>query len=113
MTRSLTFLGLFQFACLLIGFFALGIILKVSGYPEELPMIKWSPIAVFLRSHGLWLLALPAFWVTYAVYSSRRDKGFFSERTSIVIGVLLSGAIILTFLYAAIFPFSRVLLILP
>jgi hypothetical protein len=112
MSRLLTFLGLFQLACLLIGFFALGIILKVNGYPDESLMIRWSPFAIFLRSQGLWLLTAPALWVCYAVYSSHRDKGIFSERTSIAIGAAISGAIILSFLYAAIFPLSRVMLIL-
>lgn len=113
MPRSLMFLGILQIACLLVGFFALGIILKVSGYPEDLPMIRWSPLAIYLRTHGLWLLALPAVWVIYAVYSARSDKGVFSVKISIIVGFLLSAAIILSFLYAAIFPFSRVMHIVP
>lgn len=113
MSRTLTFLGIFQLVCLLIGFLALGIVLKVSGYPDDLPMIKWSPFATFLRAEGLWLLALPALWVIYAAYSSRRDKGVFSEQTSVLVGIILTGVIILSFLYAAIFPYSRVMLILP
>jgi hypothetical protein len=111
--RSLTFLGIFQIACLLIGFFALGIVLKLCGYPEGLPMTRWSPFAIFLRSHGLWLLVAPALWITYATYSSRVDQGIFSEKISILVGLVLSGAIILSFLYAAIFPFTRIMLVFP
>lgn len=113
MPRSLTFLGIFQLACLLIGFLALGIVLKMCGYPEEHPVIRWSPFAILLRSYGLWLILLPALWITYAVYSCRRDEGIFSKKISVLVGVVLSGAIILSFLYAAVFPFSRVMLVLP
>jgi hypothetical protein len=112
-SRLLVFLGLFQTACLVMGFFALGIILKVAGYPEGDPMIRWSPIAVFLRTQGLWLLVVPALWVCFAVYSSTRGKGVFSEGASVVAGIGISAAIILTFLYAAIFPFSRIALVVP
>lgn len=111
MTRAVTFLGIFQVACLLCGFLALGIVLKICGYPAEVPQVEWSPLAVFLRSYGLYFLVVPACWAVYASLSVRMNRGLLSEPPAMVLGILISCAILILFVYAAIFPFTRCLII--
>jgi hypothetical protein len=90
----------------IVGFFSIGIVLKMSGYPDAL-MVRWNPLAVFLREHGVWLLLLLVLWVAYATPSQRFDRGFFTYRIAIVIGVCVSAVIIGLFRYAAVFAFTR------
>ena len=51
MSRTTTILGLLQTILLVGGFLALGMVLKVSGYPDSTE-VRWNPLAVFLREHG-------------------------------------------------------------
>src|SRR5687768_16684300 len=55
MSRTTTILALIQTLLVIGGFFALGAVLKMSGYPDALA-VRWNPLAVFLREHGVWLL---------------------------------------------------------
>jgi hypothetical protein len=105
MSRSITIVGLIQLTLVLLGFFALGIILRVEGYPHDPPFmaslgrVVWSPTALFLRNHGLLLLFVPAVWTTVASLSQNR-RVFFSLAVWLIIGVALSGAITTLFIYA-------------
>jgi hypothetical protein len=87
-----------------------GIVLKMSGYPDY-QFVRWTPIAVSLREHGQWILAIPFLWALFAVVSSRIDRGIFSERIAGAIGVFLITVIFVVFLYAVMNPFTRPLLI--
>lgn len=108
MTRAVTFIGIFQIASLLCGFLALGIILKICGYPAENPAAEWSPLAVFLRTRGLHFLFVPACWAVYASLAVRINRGLLSEPPAMVLGILISCAILLSFLFAMIHPFSSI-----
>ena len=110
MTRTTTILALVQTLLVTLGFIALGIILKMSGYPDALSL-RWNPLAVFLREHGLWLLFLPVMWVLFATFAQRRDRGLFSFRTAYVAGICLATLIIALFLYATVRPYTRPLFI--
>ncbi|HWL53014.1 MAG TPA: hypothetical protein VNQ90_11300 [Chthoniobacteraceae bacterium] len=112
MSRAITFLGIFQVVCLVIGHFALGMILKLHGYPNAYPGAQWSPLALFLRTHGALLLVIPGLWTFFAVVLARRNRGLFSEKFAMLAGVAISIALILSFLYAAAFPYGRALPIL-
>lgn len=115
--RSITVLSLVQVACVLIGFLALCLVFKFLGYPSETPMddplASWSPFALFLRHHGLGLLFLPVFWTFGAVAAERRRSGFWQEGTALLAGSLICMAVILGFVYAGLFPFTRHFLIIP
>ena len=106
MSRTTTILGLLQTILLVGGFLALGMVLKVSGYPDSTE-VRWNPLAVFLREHGGWLLLLPVLWVLYATTAQTRDHGFFSYRLACAIGLGLAVCTIAVFLYAAVYPFTR------
>lgn len=107
--RIVSILGLLQVVCVVLGFFALGLILKLQGYNDQNPLVRWSRLAVFLREYGAVLLLLPLLWVISATMGER--AGRLSGRAIIVSGIAISGAVLLAYLYAMLFPFSRVALI--
>jgi hypothetical protein len=102
-------LALLQTLLIIIGFFVLGAVLKFSGYPDEIDL-RWNPLAVFLREYGFWLLGLPALWTCFALSAQGRDRGFFSYAVACVFGLAIAGVTIATFIWAAIFPYARPLL---
>ena len=106
MPRTTTILALLQTVLVVVGFIALGAVLKMSGYPDT-PAVRWNPLAVFLREHGVWLLLLPVLWVAFATSAQRRDRGFLSYRIACVIGLCIAAITIMVFLYAAVFPYTR------
>ena len=110
MSRTITILALLQTLLVIVGFFALGAVLKMSGYPDALA-VRWNPLALFLREHGAWLLVLPALWVFYATSAQRIDRGFLSHHFACIVGLCIAGITILLFLYAAVFPYTRPLFI--
>jgi hypothetical protein len=109
MSRTTTILALLQTLLVIVGFFALGAVLKMSGYPDALA-VRWNPLAVFLREHGVWLLFLPVLWVFFATSAQRIDRGFLSYHVACVIGLCIAGITIALFLYAVVFPYTRPLL---
>jgi uncharacterized membrane protein len=110
MPRSTTFLALVQTLLIIVGFFALAAVLKISGYPHE-AAVRWNPLAVLLREHGMWLLLLPVLWVIFATIAERLDRGAFSDHVALALGIGLALVTIALFLCAAVFPFSRPLVL--
>jgi len=104
-----TVLGLLQIACIILGYIALGIVLKIWGYPNN-PMVRWAPLAEFLRTQGGWLLLIPLVWSWYAARALRAEGGVFSERWGVFLGVALPILLTAMFLCAACWPCSRVLI---
>jgi hypothetical protein len=107
MSRTITILGLVQTLLIVIGFFGLGIVMKINGYPHDGFGVSWSPIALFLRREGLCLLLIPAVWTIFATTSQNRQKLVFSTDGWCVFGIILSVLIVGVFLYANIFPYTR------
>jgi hypothetical protein len=107
MSRTTTILGLLQLVLLIVGFTALGIVLKFCGYPGEDLGVRWNRLAVLLREHGGWLVLLPVLWLCHAITAQRLDRGVFSYRLTCIIGFCIIAVIIALFFYAAIFPYTR------
>jgi hypothetical protein len=105
MSRYIGFVALLQFTLVMLGFFALAIVLKAGGYPNDPPFfaslsrVVWSPLALFLRHYGLVFLLVPAAWTICASFSQNR-RTIFSQGAWLVIGVFSSAAIIALFIYA-------------
>jgi len=99
-----------QALLVVLGFFALGIVLKASGYPTYIG-VRWNHLAVFLRHRGMWFLLLPILWTILAARAERHDYGIQSYRVVWLAGVCIAAVIIGLFLYAAIFPFYMPLVI--
>jgi hypothetical protein len=106
MSRAIAILGAILTLVIVAGFVALGVVLKLSGYPEQFG-IRWNPTAIILREHGAWLLVLPFFWVVYAVAAERVDRGILNATVAGAIGSLLIVIVLSLFLYAALCPFTR------
>jgi hypothetical protein len=105
MFRYISILAILQGMMVMMGFFALGIVLKVGGYPHDPPFmaslsrVVWSPLALFLRRHGLVLMLVPIVWTIFTSLSQNRQI-VFSQDVWLVIGVIITVAIIGLFVYA-------------
>ena len=106
MSRTTTYVAILQVAVTVFGFLALGIVLKFCGYPDGFG-VRWNPLAVFLREYGIWLLIAPLFWTLFALKAQKVDRGILSGRLAMILGMCLAGLVALTFLYAAVFPYTR------
>ncbi|HCS53451.1 hypothetical protein [Rubinisphaera sp.] len=102
--------GLLQVLAVVLGFVALGIVMKMNGYPDE-SLIRWNPAARTLREHGVWLLAVPVAWVCLSIVMSYRDDRTDPSTFIIFVGFLLSAILLLLFIYAAMNSYSRPLLL--
>ena len=47
MSRTITILGLIQTILIIIGFFGLGIVMKIDGYQHPVFGVNWSPLTLF------------------------------------------------------------------
>jgi len=111
MSRNIIILALIQLLLVVLGFFGLGIVLKVAGYPSTDFGIDWNPLALLLRRHGLFLLLVPAIWTVFTALSQNRRRFIFTLDIWLVLGIVLSITIIGVFLYACVYPYTRPLFI--
>ncbi len=107
MTRSITQIALAQALVVILGFFALGIVLKASGYPENPTWVRWNTMALFLRYYGGWFLLLPIVWTLISLRCSSNKTGRSLEFACITLGIVLVAGVALLFVYAALNPFTR------
>jgi hypothetical protein len=77
----------------------------MCGYPDN-PTVRWGPLALFLREHGLWLLILSLCWLVFALSEVRRT-GLPPRLVTISIGIGVPCVALLLFIYAALFPYTR------
>ena len=108
--REIALIGLVMLLLTVLGYVAVGVVLKMNGYPDN-PMVRWTPLAVSLRQHGYWLLFVPLIWAIYAIIASRIDRGIMSFGLAFATGAILICVILLLFLLALFNPFTRPLLI--
>src|ERR1022692_2371287 len=108
MSRTITILGLVQMLVVVLGFFGLGIVMKMNGYPHEEDYgIRWNPMALFLRRHGLMLLFVPVIWTICAALSQGRERFVYTLDVWAVLGIGFAAVIIGLFIYACVDPFYR------
>jgi len=107
MSRTITILGLVQLLLVILGFFGLGIVMKMNGYPSEDYGIHWNPLALLLRRHGLILLWVPVIWTIFAALSQSRRHFIFSLDAWAVLGIVFAFVIVSLFIYACVDPFYR------
>jgi len=115
MSRSIAILGLVQAFLIVGGFFGLGIVLKVSGYPKDYPMdsfgFQWITMAMLLRRYGLLLLLVPVIWTVFAALSLNRPKFILTANGWAVTGVLFSAITAGLFIYACAEPYTPVMIL--
>jgi hypothetical protein len=88
--RIITILGVLQAFFVVTGYLALGLAMKVNGYPHKTDGEQWGG-ALFLRSYGMFLILLPIIWMLLSFKTREYRK---IPESSIYI----SGTIICTFL---------------
>jgi hypothetical protein len=108
--RSIAIIGIVMLLLTVVGFVVLGIVMKMNGYPKS-EMIRWTPLALYLRQHGHRLVLVPVVWVVYAVVVFRLDRGIFAEGLAYFIATVLLLVVPMLFLIAIANPFTRPLLI--
>ena len=69
--------------------------------------IRWNPLALSLRQHGLILLLVPDYLDDFHCAGSESAAVYFSFRIWAVLGIVFSVTIISLFLYACVDPFYR------
>jgi hypothetical protein len=105
MARYIVFVALLEFTVVMLGFFAVDIVMNIGGYPHDPPFpaslgrVVWSPLALFLRRYGLLLLLVPALW-TICASRSQSQRILFPLDVWLIVGVIFSVAIIVLFIYA-------------
>jgi len=108
--RTIGIFGTVQVLLIVMGFFGLGIVMKWNGYPDQSLGIVWTPLALFLRLHGLLLLAVPALWTTGAAVAENRGQFIITPNLWMTLGLLLNLTLLGLFLYASIYCYTRPLL---
>lgn len=107
--RHLAIAGLLQVFAIVAGFLALGIVMRINGWPDE-TLIRWNPLARGLRRHGVWLLIVPVIWMVITVLIWSIEKGELVFGFAIGFGYLFAIVILILFLWAAMNSYRRPLL---
>ncbi|WP_437230451.1 hypothetical protein SH661x_001976 [Planctomicrobium sp. SH661] len=110
MSKRVAILALVQSALVILGYFCLGAVMKVIGYPQEIAFARWNPLAIFLRQYGMALLLLPVSWVLISPVVENRRLMYFGQDVWLIIGVAICMLMICLFLPAIISPFTRPML---
>lgn len=102
--KVITVLGVIQIAAVILGFFALGITMKMNGYPRQDLGIKWNGFSIWLRSYGFLFMLIPIVWILVV---SLVKQVYESHLVIFVSGTLSASFIVICFIYAAIYSYSR------
>lgn len=98
--------GLLQVVAVVVGFLALGVVMKFNGYPDE-TVIRWNPLARGLREYGVWFLLVPVAWMlaTIVIWHYAKIESAFDF--AIGFGYLFAIVILILFLWAAMDSYRR------
>lgn len=110
--REITIVGGLQIVFVVLGWSALGVVLKFNVYPDDNPFVLWTPLAAWLSEHGVWLLFVSPVWSGAAiVLHHRMDDRHVLNAVMTVTGTVLGFGFFACFLLAAFVPYTRPLLI--
>ncbi|MES2597934.1 MAG: hypothetical protein V4662_21555 [Verrucomicrobiota bacterium] len=107
MSRTTTIIALVQTLVVVLGFVAVGLVLKASGYPDNPGWVRWNQVAVFLRHHGGWLMLVPILWTYAATVALNDDRSRVSYSMMVVVGIAFAIVAGIAFMYASVCPFTR------
>ena len=114
MTRTITILGLTQVVAVVLGFFALAIVLRRYGYPGEPAKVgsnfftyHWSTLTLFLRHYGFIFLLVPLAWTVLAANADYRSRNL-GIYFWMILGALFPLMILAPFFYAIFRPYVAV-----
>ena len=109
--RGIAFIAGVQILLVVLGWCALSIVLKVAGYPDGEPIIRWTPLAVWLREHGFLFLLVPPVWTGTSIMLSHSDDRPVLQTIVAGFGVMFAFGVFMAFFVAAMTPYTRPLLI--
>jgi hypothetical protein len=109
--REITVIGGLQIALVVLGWCALGVVLKFNGYPDDNPFVRWTPLAAWLREYGVWLLLVSPVWTGIAIVLHPMEDRVVLNAVIAATGPVLALGIFFLFLVAALDPYTRPLLI--
>lgn len=107
MSRTVILLGLAQVVSVICGFFALTIMLKHYGYPNQPYFFRnynWTLLTLFLRRFGMVLLLVPLAWIVVSEFARRRGKLGLPYGVWLIIGTLIPLIMLAVFFYAIFHP---------
>jgi hypothetical protein len=99
--RPITIIALVQTGIIVIGLLALGIALKMHGYPR--PHLPLNPVAVALRQNWSLLLFAPLVCVVLGYWADHQPRRFFSENTVCFLAIATAAALLSLFFYGTVF----------
>jgi hypothetical protein len=101
--RPIITIALVQAGIVVIGFIALGIALKVQGYPQ--PHLHWNSVSVMLRQQGMMLLVIPVGCVALALLADLQPsrRRYINESVVWVFSLLVATVLLGIFFYAVVF----------
>jgi hypothetical protein len=99
--RKIVVVGLLMVLFTVLGYSALAIVMKINGYPNQNPFVRFSPLALALRRNGTWSMVIPLLWAISTFISCYAKRGFLKVVFPVVLG-LLGLMIPALFFYAAL-----------
>jgi hypothetical protein len=94
-------IALTQFVFIALGSMGVTVLLRASGYP--IGSIKDYPkLSLFLMQNSVWLLLLPILWSAYAYASRKLQRGFFSSKVAVAVGIGLAALIFFVYAWAIV-----------
>ena len=94
--RPIVILAVLQITTIVLGFVALGFVLKSFGWGRPDVTFRFSEWAVFLRRYSPMFLLVPGLWTVLSLWVESRDSG-----SPLSTGFLIAGgALAVLFLFA-------------
>lgn len=94
MNKFILIIGLFQVLTVVVGVLAVRLILKMSGYPDDVTLV-WNPASIFLRDTGIVLLLFPILWVPLAAFANHPPtRGWVATLLNITGLIILIGLVL-------------------
>ena len=73
--KTIIILTLAQTLVIFLANVALGMTLKLYGYPDKNELVRhWNALPIALREHGHWFLLLPIVWAAFASFANQSGR---------------------------------------
>ena len=104
--QYISILALIQIVFVIISFFAVGIVMKIHGYPETPRGCEWNTVPLLMRTKGGLLLLVPLLWTGLAIWLESKNE----DESRGWLGLVAFGFIVILLfltLSALVDPYTR------